>query len=134
MIVKCEKNDLQTISEERAKKRLSESIHLSSLSEYFEVGQYFQVQALENIRGGIWVYLHTDDDCSYPHPFPAELFSIVDNSIPDGWCVNWEIENGDVKLKRISFREWVEDDSFYEKLIDGEETTNKIYLERRKKS
>lgn len=133
MIVKCEINDLRVISEETTKKRLYESIHLDNLSEYFEVGQQFQVQALENMWGGIWVYLHVDDDDSYPRPFPAEFFSVVDNSIVEGWGIKWFIENGAIKIKRLSFKEWVEDDFFYEKLLNGDVEASNIYMEWLKK-
>lgn len=128
MLVKCELNDLRSLREDSVRSRLEESIHLDSLQEYFTVGQTFKVQAIEYMRNGVWIYIHTSEDFTYPHPFPAEFFSIEDNSVPGNWCIKWIQEEGAIKIKRLSFREWVEDDTFYERLIDGNPQAVEVYL------
>ena len=40
--------------------------------------------------------------------------------MPSEWVVSLRIENKKKKLKRITFSEWAEDDTFYEKLLEGE--------------
>ena len=132
MLVKCEINELQRVSNTNTRKRLGESIHLESLREYIEVGEIYEVQAIEYMRDGVWLYLHTDPESVYPVAQPAELFSIADPTIPESWQLSWSADEGDVKLKRLSFREWVEDDYFYQDLVNGGQEAVEVYERNRR--
>jgi hypothetical protein len=133
MIVKCQCVELDLLGDDFLRNRLRKSIHLDDLREYFEVGQSFNVQAIEEIQGGIWVYIHTSLDMTYPNPFPIELFSIEEAKIPEGWCVRFAFDNGGSRIKRISFEEWANNDSFYENLVDGDPDTVCTYKLMRQK-
>lgn len=132
MLVECNFNELSGLSE-KVRSRLAISIQLESLSEYFKTGDRFEVQAIERIQGGTWIYLHNKENWPhYPHPHPAEFFSIIDPKIPENWTIKWGIEEGSIKIKRMTFKEWVEDDYFFEKLMDGDSVALEAYKNNRK--
>ena len=127
MRVKCVRNDLQRIGGERVRGRLARSIHLDGPDSTLSVGSEYLVQALEEKDGGLWLYLHTVDALGYPHPYPAEMFEVIDSQVSDNWCVRIEDGADGRSWKRIAFCEWAEDDGFYEKLINDDENALEVY-------
>ncbi|MHB1003555.1 MAG: hypothetical protein ACYC1B_06995, partial [Thermoleophilia bacterium] len=69
---------------------------------------------------GWWFYLHTVAVNDYPFPYHAEFFAIEDDSIVGDWKMKWELEEGNLRLVRIAPEIWAHDDTFYERLIDGD--------------
>ena len=132
MRVKCVINQLAAISAADVRSRLGRSIHIEGPISGLSVGQEYLVQALEHRDDGIWLYLHTFEDSSFPHPYPAEMFEWQDRSIPDGWCLGVKRPKGNVVCNWISFPEWASDDRFYEKLVGGDSKTTSIYASRRR--
>jgi hypothetical protein len=96
------------------------------------IGRTYPVEAVEIWSDGFCrYYLHLIEDSEFPYPCPSELFDIVDDGLPDGWCI-WVStgEHGNA-LKRISFPEWSRDEMFYERLMDGDAEAIRIYMRRR---
>lgn len=93
-----------------------------------EVGVEYLVWAVEpQAEGGVWLYLHAVDGHDWPTPYPGRLFEIVDATIPAGWEIDLAHDDGDVKVRRVSFGEWAHDDGFYERLVDGDANALRSY-------
>lgn len=70
--------------------------------------------------GGLWYYVLDDDDLDWPVWYPAELFEIVDGAIPSDWRVGTRATEQSGLRLILSFPEWVNQPSYYEKLVDGQ--------------
>lgn len=130
MHVKCLTNNISSLHDSFAVKRLQKAIHVDGALSDLEIGKVYNVLAIEKRDEGIWAFIHTVEESDYPYPYPIELFEIVDSSLPTGWCLNVEQQKGKSNIKRISFCEWANDVSFYEKLVEGDAETILIYKER----
>lgn len=132
MRVKCFVNDISKLNDATLKRRLAESIHREGADEDLVIGSNYVVLGIDRWSdGGLRVYLHTVEESDYPYPYPIEMFEVVDSTVPTGWCVTFEQQPLGVGIKRIGFPEWVNDDSFYERLVDGDEAAIAIYKHRK---
>ena len=129
MRVRCVKNSIASIEGTSARERIQRSINLDGPINDLTVRRDYGVQALEERDGGLWFYLHTVPVSDYPYPYPAELFELLDNSIPEGWGIGFQDqpERGAVAWKRISFSAWANSDHFYERLVEGEAIAVALY-------
>jgi len=132
MRVRCKINVVDEVLDFRTRERLAKCVHRDGLDEDLVVGNIYFVFALARwIDGGFRVYLHTIEESHHPYPYPLEMFEVIDSSMPQNWCVNFEQQQGGLELKQISFAEWTADCRFYEKLVDGdEEAINSYNLQR----
>lgn len=121
MRVKVIFNDLQQLSES-TRRRLSESIRYDGPISSLELGKEYLVVAIAAWKDGLRFYIH-DEDIDHPTPWPAEFFSVADGATPSNWRV-CDKANGEYL---ISFQEWIADETFYERLINGDEETLKMY-------
>jgi hypothetical protein len=128
MIVKCIANDISFVKNKKAAERLRRWVNSEGVYNDLDVGQEYQVQAVDYFEGGVFYYLHLDDTDDHPLPYASEFFVIEDSSFPASWEVGFHVENGKKRFKRLTFQEWVEDDMFYEKLLDGETEYVSMYL------
>lgn len=133
MRVTCIRNSLALINEDAVRTRLQESIHREGPNRDLEVGQTYVVQAIEIWRdGGWWFYLHTVPTSDWPYPYPAEFFQIDDGTIPTNWHLYPQFVDGQFVVKRITFSDWANDDTFYEKLVDGDSEAISAYKQNLK--
>ena len=131
MQVTCIKNKLDSIHDGRVRSRLQMAIHLDGAITDLTIGDEYAVQALETRDGGLWLFLHTVAEHHYPEPYPAEMFEFQDRFVPLGWCMRFQLQQGNLALKRISFSEWAEDDHYYERLFDGDAEAIRSYERNR---
>jgi len=128
MRVTCIKNSLASIIEDAVRMRLQESIHIEGPNADLGIGQKYVVQAVEARRdGGWWLYLHTVPASGWPYPYPAEFFQIDDNAIPTNWSLRSEFVDGQFTVKRLTFPDWANNDTFYEQLVDGDSIAEATY-------
>jgi hypothetical protein len=120
MRVVCRANDVSAISNASVRERLSRSIHIVGPISDLVVGREYAVQALEARDEGLWVYLHSVAASDYPYPYPLELFDFSDERIPAGWMLRVDATRQHVVFKRAAFVEWMADEQFYERLVDGD--------------
>jgi hypothetical protein len=130
MKVKCIANELSLIHSEAVLTRLRRSIRIDGQIRDLKVGEDYDVQALEHRDGGLWLFLHTVAVSEYPYPYPAEFFELVDGRIPPLWCAKFFQNDDSTGLKRLSFVEWATDDTFYERLVDGDLQCVALYQRR----
>jgi len=131
MRVLCIANSVIDLNDEIVRIRLNRSIHRDTADMDLDIGKYYDVVAIEERDGGIWLFLHTVKSSDYPYPYPAEMFEFLDTSIPSDWGIKFEKREGGVIIKRISFPKWASDDYFYEKLVDGDKEVVTAYQSRR---
>lgn len=131
MRVLCIANSVIDLDDEIVRTRLNRSIHRETADMDLDVGKYYNVVAIEERDGGLWLFLHTVESNDYPYPYPAEKFEFIDTSIPSGWSIKLEKCESGLIIKRISFPEWADDDYFYEKLVDGDSEVIAIYQKNR---
>lgn len=119
MKVRCVVNSLEDIESISVKSRLGKAIHLDGPDHDIMVGRDYEVQAVEYRDGGYWFLVHSVPHNDYPFPYPAEYFEVIDPKLPAEWSAKFrQTENG-IEICRLSFSEWVNDDSFYEMLVEG---------------
>lgn len=123
----CIRNRISAIGETNVRERIRRSVHLDGPMTDLTVGREYSVQALEERDGGVWIYLHTISASDYPYPFPAEMFEFRDNTLPAEWSIRLCNERGGFAWKRITFSAWANDDSFYEKLVEGDPGSITLY-------
>lgn len=127
MRVTCTANRVDAIADADVRGRLRRSIHVEGPLADITVGSEYEVQALEERDGGIWLFLHTVFENEYPFPYPAEMFELCDGSIPVGWAIRLQKVAGTVTVRRITFPSWAADESYYERLVDGDTATSANY-------
>lgn len=127
MRVICIKNTVAAITESEVRERICRSIHLDGPITDLAVGREYKVQAIEERDGGLWLYLHTVAMNDYPYPYPAEMFDFRDNTLPTGWSIRLQVQQGNIGCKRITFVAWATDDHFYERLVAADTETVSLY-------
>jgi hypothetical protein len=130
MVVNCIINELASAKSDAVRTRLAESIHTEGPMLDLAVGQDYLVQAIELRDGGVWFFIHTVKASCFPYPYPAEYFAIVDGTISSLWSAKFADGPDGATLKRLSFPEWANDDSFYEKLIGEDVNCLALYQQR----
>ncbi|MGW4876482.1 hypothetical protein ACWEPI_07965 [Streptomyces sp. NPDC004262] len=87
------------------------------------VGKEYDVYAITAIKDSFWYYLLDDHDLPYPVWYPSPLFQVSDGSIPAHWVVNYvsnAMSQDRVGTSLITIKEWANDPTFYERLVEGE--------------
>ena len=125
MRAKCIYSEIGSLSGQR-RATLSNTVKLDCFQELV-VGQEYDVLAVETWSDGVRIYVEAVEGAGFPSPYPAELFEITQPSFPDRWGTRIECTESDTSIKRVSFLEWVENDRFYEDLINGDPTALEIY-------
>lgn len=116
--VRCVLDRLDQISDVTVRSRLERAIHVQDSLPGLAIGWVYDVVAVEARSGGMWLSIHAVHNSELPYPYPIEMFEVVDDSIPAGWCISLDKQAPGVLIKRIGFREWARNDTFYEKLVD----------------
>lgn len=62
-----------------------------------------------------------------PNPIRVFFFESVDKRLSTHWMMNSEIGRGDMIHKSIVIKEWAEDRSFYERLMDGDQNVKDVF-------
>jgi hypothetical protein len=129
MKVRCIRNGIRDIADQVLMSRLKKSINRDDEDPDLTIGQEYFVQAVAQwMDGGIRVYLDSVVNSGFPRPYPVEFFEIVDPGVPLGWCVGFRSVPQGMSIQCISFREWALDENFYERLVDGDDQAEEIYL------
>jgi len=127
MRVVCIVNDLASIVDKDVHDRLRQSITIDGPITDLKTGMEYTVQCIERRDEGLWVFIHTVLANNYPYPYPIEMFEFRDRLLPHGWCIGFERRRGSVNWKRIGFPAWVNDDHFYENLVEGNADAIALY-------
>lgn len=94
-------------------------------------GRTYAVHAITIFLGHPWYYILNDDRLRWPVWAPGPLFDVDDPALPDGWHVAYHRFRSGNANTVISFPEWADDPHFYERLVDGDEESLRIFDLRR---
>lgn len=96
------------------------------------VGASYVVYAVTVYRGFAWYYVLDDNELEYPVWKPAPLFELESGAIPGGWVLGYvRSEKEDVGYPLLSFAEWANDRTFYERLVDGDDDAVAVFDRQR---
>jgi hypothetical protein len=98
-----------------------------------EVGKEYTVYGITCYLGCLWYYICDEDYTYYPIWNPSALFEITDGRLSSYWQVG-TYSGGSSKsmMPIISFREWVSNPLFYDKLTDGDEGAVEVFRKYKK--
>lgn len=91
----------------------------------------YAVFAVTIYLGMAWYYIFNDDGHPWPTWTPAPLFEVVDGAVPASWRLGYFNFSRENQYPILSFPEWAEDHTFYERLVDGDEAAVRVFNERR---
>lgn len=129
MLVKCASNKIEGLSVgDDLRRQLRDSYRVPEGTLHLTVGEIYVVYATQ-IRTTCATFFIADDDfpaLSYPVPYEAVFFEIVDDRLSRHWRFRSLVggnrgSSGQTDLVLLSFPEWVHDEGFYERLLDGED-------------
>jgi hypothetical protein len=94
------------------------------------LGREYVVYATETMYGMDWFYVLPQGQ-DVPLSFPAAVFSIVDGSIPPGWCYQIRQAEDGQSRSLLSYTAWAGDKTYYERLLDRDASALQAFqLER----
>ncbi|MBS0246656.1 MAG: hypothetical protein JSR61_08535 [Proteobacteria bacterium] len=98
------------------------------------IGKEYVVYGITIRLDDAWYYICDEDFTYYPVWAPAFLFEITNSKIPEDWRAGYHSYGGagDESYFIVSFREWVDDPYFYDKLTDREAEQVGIFERYRK--
>lgn len=96
------------------------------------VGCEYGVFAITVFLGTAWYYVLDDEANPWPIWSPSALFEVVDGALPPTWIVGYRRESIEDQYPVISFPEWANDHSFYERLLDRDDTAWDVFQMRRR--
>lgn len=91
----------------------------------------YVVFAVTVFLGTAWYYVLDDDGLDWPTWMPASLFEIADGSLPHAWKFGYVRYSQEDQKAILSFPEWADDPSFYERLVDRDPVAVEIFARRR---
>jgi hypothetical protein len=96
------------------------------------IGETYVVYAITMFQGHCWYYVLDDNRLPYPVWELAPLFEIADPYIPRDWIYGYvRTSEQDEGVPIVSFPEWVLNQSYYERLVDGDPEARSIFEARR---
>lgn len=131
IVVRCENTDIDQHHSSEVRGRLRESIRVEGGFQELSRLKEYVVLSLEWWEDGLRIYLHAEESHYFPSPYPIELFSFLDTTIPEGWALGLEVTDQGAALRRLSFSEWALDPGFFERLVDEDEEAMTVYERRR---
>jgi hypothetical protein len=95
------------------------------------VKRYYTVYAIEIRNGHPWFFVADDDYdvLSYPNVYPSICFAETDRRVSSCWTVQLPSRDARIEVGRIlmAFSEWVEQETFFELLIDGNDREVELF-------
>lgn len=125
MKVKCIANKGKSLP-----KKLLDGDYLVTSEFDLIINQIYMVYGIMSWKG-IINYLTLDKYENLPVWFPAELFTVIDNTLPMEWYFKYFGINCDINFL-CGYKELVNDQKHYIDLIEREGSAIKIFIERKK--
>lgn len=134
MRVRCITNKISEIPEIYFPGHQKESCYGAGMQDvHLTVGKSYVVYALAESRLGKWVYVSDDDHPHvwYPLAYPFAFFETTDARISKLWTTNAAQEHKHATCCLRSFAEWTTDPSFYDRLVEKENSECAIFRDRK---
>ena len=134
MLVRCTSNDLRSVAAHSPlRQELGRWFDTDSNLLPLRVGGLYVLYGL-HVKDGWLRYFLADEDYTatqYPLPYFPVFFDVVDRRMSRCWAVGHEYSVERPSDLLVTFTEWADEPSFYERLIDGEHEVRGIFRERR---
>lgn len=129
MKLRCQINKIHDIKSPEGLARVKKRMFLGDGETYLEVGKEYTAYGIVFWEGTPWYYICMEDTDDYPIPMAADFFSITDNRVSPHWCLA-----SDYKTKEtfIVIKEWADDCTFYEHLLDEDPHVVATFLKYKK--
>jgi hypothetical protein len=124
MIVECCSNKLADITNEKHREQLMMNIHQSEVA--LDVGRQYVVYGIIFWEGMPWYYVCEEESDSYPHPYFAAFFRVVDPTLSSSWELYWPADEGNEAS--LVPREWGQSREVYERLVDGNQLEQEVFI------
>jgi hypothetical protein len=119
MKIRCKINKLSDIQDKSVVEYLRRHIHLDNDEELrLSVGRVYNVYGIVFWDGCPWYYICEEDSDIYPKPKSAEFFEVVDDRLSAYWTLEHHRNSLGNCCLSLVFREWANNELFYEQLID----------------
>ena len=92
-----------------------------------EKGKEYVVYGIVFRDNSPWYYLCVDEDDEYPIPFAADFFDVSDDRLSSYWKLSAVTYDDGYVLTSLVFKEWAEDPTYYERLIDDDSKAIKLF-------
>ena len=133
MKIRCIANKLSDIKDESLLKYLRKHIHLDDDAElHLSVSRVYNVYGIVFWDGCPWYYICEDDSDIYPRPKSANFFEVIDDRLPACWVLEYRHDLEGKCHSSLVFKEWANNELFYEKLIEEEPFEVEIFMKYRK--
>lgn len=101
------------------------------LVDNLRVGESYVVYAMSLRAEGLMYYVVTSQQDYYPRAKPASLFAIEDGRPSKLWMTSHD-ENNRWEYMLMTFPEWAQDRSFYDRLTDGKESDVALFRQKKR--
>jgi len=126
MKVRCTANSPAEIVDERLRNHLFETVRVDRLD--LEIGAEYIVFGVVFWSGVPHYYVLEFDSDDYPVPVCAAFFEVVCPRLSASWRLVWDCKRQNAEILPA---EWAQDESFYERLIDGNAAASKRFSQIR---
>lgn len=96
-----------------------------------QLDKSYQVYGFTLFLGHIWFYICDEHYTYYPRWNPAPLFEVIDGRLSRYWIYG-HTRTGKNDKTIVAFREWVDDEFYYDKLSDGDRAAVALFARYKK--
>lgn len=121
----CSVNNINVIDDHEALRRIKRYIRLKDGLIDLDINKEYLIFGVLVRDGFLWLYVRDDESDEYPLPYPIEVFSITDSRLSKYWVFSSPSRKGEYPL--LVFKEWADDPDFYEKLVNGDDTSVRCF-------
>ena len=135
MLIHCTKNQVSQLeAAPDAQEEILSWFNFSDDQVSLNVGKLYVVYAVTFRANYPWYYVADETYVAtrYPLAYPAPLFAVVDDRLSQYWAFAFIPDGRDgseIRRSRtvISFREWTRDETFFERLVNGEQGAVEVF-------
>jgi|APAga8741244001_1050109.scaffolds.fasta_scaffold02488_2 hypothetical protein len=129
MIVKCISNEGYMFSP----KSVREGHDLKTIYEELQVNKEYYVYGMILYEEGLKYLIYIESEMpAYPLWYPAELFEVVDDSLPSDWNYKYNGVIDDAVAAVWGYKELVSSESHFDGLSEQENKDIELFLRRKK--
>ena len=132
MKVKCIINNIHAVENYAVRDDLSYYIRMPDGEVDIELGKIYTVYGIEFRGNAPWFYICGDESSEYPKPYSSVFFEKADGRLSKYWVLNETLEGGQKNKASLVAKEWAENTSFYEQLLNGDFRAIAVFSELRR--
>jgi hypothetical protein len=131
MKIVCKTSNRNEFTDEGVEERLRKHIRSPGGETDLEVGKEYVVYGVVFWDNAPCYYICLEAKDTYPVPYPADYFDVIDDRLSSCWELSFEPSRNGRAASSLVFHEWAEAPRFYERLIEGDPASEKLFQEYR---